>query len=928
MARATASPFEAPSRREIRRLLERRARVAEERLGHIHESLTFEQSELFSLLPLLLHINHPSLPGFNGSDTPAGIAGYEPDRNALLSARRHARSLRHQRRPQRVPPILGLYLMGSSGTLGQDRQSDFDVWICHHPDLEPAQIEALQGKARLIEERAAALSMQLHFFVLHAEGFREGQNIALSDESSGSTQHHLLLEEFYRTGLLLAGRPPLWWIVPPEHLPRYRSYCDTLLRQRFVKTNDWLDFGGLEEVRLGEFFSAAHWQLFKGIQLPYKSLLKLLLFEAFASEFPRIHWFAEQAQAIYHGEDELSAADVDPYLLMMRRIESHLKKLGQPERLRLARRAMYLKSGVRLSSSQENWKTVMVRRLCEEWGWDSGELINLDRHREWKLGEVMEERNLLMAELSRSYRLLTALAREHGPVDQLDMHELSLLGRKLFAALDRRPGKIDFVNPGLSDNLHEDEIWLRRHPDTGAWQCHLSPPEHDSAPAKAATSVTELLLWLSANGVIDQRTRFNFPPGDDASPDQEHLRILRALQQHFPPAQSLDASITAYARPAHGRQALLIANALQPIRSHPDGLLTVSQRADPLSFGSLRSNLVASIDYIHSNSWGELHVNHQAGSSGLLDVLCQHLNLFFAQAPDMRLDCYCDTPGHGAAISARLGQLSHRIQAHFQHHGLASRYVLQIGEEFHVLTHKREHFTHHPLGDRRDLLEFLGESDGDFHATEIDAADLEGDLLPLVMRLNRPGRIQVCFTIEQQGIHSLVLDTTGSLIEQWHPHAGEGHFLAHLQRFFDTLRDWHQPLRENDASPSVEYLRLYRHRDRWEVQTVQPAVTNRPEYTELILSTGPAGPWSDGFSLLSGEREFNSVELGERIYAEAAAHVLEQRRNRAPYPLYLTGVLSTGSRGEPDLSLADLLRFKARIEQRLNARAFPSNTGS
>ena len=124
----------------------------------------------------------------------------------------------------------------------------------------------------------------------------------------------------------------------PEHPHHYREYSDTLLRQRFVRAGDWLDFGGLEDARLGEFFSAAHWQLFKGIALPYKSLLKLLLFEAFASRFPEIHWYVDQSQARYHGQQEISAIDVDPYLLMMEHIETHLKKTDQQERLRLARR--------------------------------------------------------------------------------------------------------------------------------------------------------------------------------------------------------------------------------------------------------------------------------------------------------------------------------------------------------------------------------------------------------------------------------------------------------------------------------------------------------------------------------------------------------------------------------------------------------------
>lgn len=927
MGKAIPSDPEAPSRKEVRRLVQRHLKVAEQRIGYIHEALTYEQSEFLRMLPLLLHINHPSLPGFNGSDTPAGIAGYEPDRHTLLSARRHARSLKQERRPQRYPPILGLYLIGSSGTLGQDRQSDFDVWVCHDPKLKSSQREVLEEKSLALEEHAARLGMQLHFFILHAQGFREGRNNALSDESSGNTQHHLLLEEFYRTGLLLAGRPPLWWIVPPEHLHHYRDYCDTLIRQRFVRATDWLDFGGLEDVSLGEFFSAAHWQLFKGIQLPYKSLLKLLLFEAFASEFPKIHWFAEEAQARFHDTQELSAIDVDPYLLMLRRIESHLAHQQQDQRLQLARRALYLKSGVRLSTMQDNWKTRVFRQLCDEWGWDQGELINLDHRRDWKLSQVIEERNKLVGELSRGYRLLTTLAREHQVVQEIDMRELSLLGRKLFAALERRPGKIDLVNPGISDNLHQDEVWLRRDPETRVWQCYLSDPSEETPVVKSAVSIVEMLLWLSANGVIDNSTRVDMPPNDYGVPEQEHLRILRVLHQHFPAGRRYSAPLGEFAQPAHGGKALVVINALQPIQSHPDGLLTVSQRADPLSFGTRRSNLIASIDYVHDNSWGELHVSHRAGSSGLLEMLCQHLNLFFQHGQTGSLACYCDTPGHAAAISIRISQLADRVLAHFQRHGSSSRYVLQIGEEFHVIDHQRSQFVHHPIGDRCDLVDYLGEANDCFHSTEIDAAGLLGAALPVVMQRNRPGRTQVCYQVEEKGIQSFLLDTDGALIEQWHPNTRETHFLAHQQRFFETLQDWQYPPDDSNGPLTVEFLHLQQSKGEWWVQTMDAPAQTRQLHTDLILSTGPEGPWVDGFSLLSGGREFNSVELGERIYEEAAGYLVGLRQNKSsPYALYLTGVACTGIPGESSFSLVDLMRFKAKVEARLNqaAKSSPS----
>ena len=46
--------------------------------------------------------------------------------------------------------------------------------------------------------------------------------------SSGSTQHNLLLEEFYRTSILVAGRYPMWWVVPPQFEKNYDEFIQWL----------------------------------------------------------------------------------------------------------------------------------------------------------------------------------------------------------------------------------------------------------------------------------------------------------------------------------------------------------------------------------------------------------------------------------------------------------------------------------------------------------------------------------------------------------------------------------------------------------------------------------------------------------------------------------------------------------------------------
>jgi len=900
------------SRREIRRILSRHARVAEERLRRIHASVTQEQRCFLMLFPLLLHLNHPALPGYNGADAPAGIAGFEPDRESLLLARRHARSLKAERRPQRVPPILALYLIGSSGTLGQDARSDYDIWVCHHPDLDARQVALLEEKAALIEAHAASLGLEMHLFVLESEAVRDGRHSRLSDESSGNTQHLLLLEEFYRSGLLLAGRPPLWWLVPPAHLHDYRAWCDEVIGKRFIRRDEWLDFGGLARITPGEFFSAAHWQLFKGIQAPYKSLLKLLLFETYLEQFPDIRWLAEEVQARYHADAPPDADDVDPYLLMMRRIESHLAAAGQDERLTLARRAFYFKCDVRLSRPGQHWKHDILRRLTEEWGWGQGELINLDSHREWKLPTVLEERNRLVGELSHSYRLLTDLVRSQHTTEQIDTQELALLGRKLFAALERRPGKIDRINPGISDDLCEARIWLRHDAAQDIWHAYLTPPEEGAAPVRSARGVVELLTWLIANGVIERDTHLVLPRGLD--PDQGYRRLLRLLQARFPPVRNGDAPLGNFHRPAHGVRSLILANVRPGSQASVDRLV-VSQRADPLSFGATRMNLIQTLDHVYANSWGELYVDHHRGDEGVLDLLCSCQDLF-ADSDD-EPDCHCDTPGHGALIAHRLAGLIRDLREHFRRHGGQARYLVQIGEVFHVIERRRRQYCHHLVGDLEDLRDYLAEVGEVFRPTALDEAGLRDSPLPLLLRLNRPGQVQIAYQVESSGIRMYFMDASGAMLEHWLPEASEHHFLIQQQRFFESLLERQFAPGHGRESQGPIFLRIRRGEGDWQVQRSRALRPGADRCTELILSTGRRGPWQDGFSLLSEGREFSSVALGERLWTEVASYLLGLRRERGRHPFYLTGILPGDILPGDTLPLIDLVRFKLHVERRL-----------
>src|SRR5476649_357995 len=88
------------------------------RFSRAMEGLSTRQQTVLTLLPLFFHVNHPLLPGYVSGTTPAGVSNYEPDAQALTEAQRLTRSFSYKPRHGNPPrPILGLYLMGSLGTL-------------------------------------------------------------------------------------------------------------------------------------------------------------------------------------------------------------------------------------------------------------------------------------------------------------------------------------------------------------------------------------------------------------------------------------------------------------------------------------------------------------------------------------------------------------------------------------------------------------------------------------------------------------------------------------------------------------------------------------------------------------------------------------------------------------------------------------------
>ncbi|EJJ4513153.1 adenylate cyclase, partial [Salmonella enterica] len=172
--------------------------------------------QVYSLLPTLLHYHHPLMPGYLDGNVPSGICFYTPDETQrhYLNELELYRGMTPQDPPKGELPITGVYTMGSTSSVGQSCSSDLDIWVCHQSWLDGEERQLLQRKCSLLESWAASLGVEVSFFLIDENRFRHNESGSLGGEDCGSTQHILLLDEFYRTAVRLAGKRILWSMVP------------------------------------------------------------------------------------------------------------------------------------------------------------------------------------------------------------------------------------------------------------------------------------------------------------------------------------------------------------------------------------------------------------------------------------------------------------------------------------------------------------------------------------------------------------------------------------------------------------------------------------------------------------------------------------------------------------------------------------------
>jgi adenylate cyclase class 1 len=578
-----------------------------------------EHKPLFHVLPFLLHVNHPELPGYiEGENIPFGIHNYsfrDVVENALLQCFPDKRDLLSDIKPlwPRQRAIDALVLMGSIGTIAQTDTSDFDYWVCvDGKQLSETSLTKLQEKLTAIESWAdRKFGIEVHFFLSEIDNVRRNDFGIADGESAGSAQSLFLKAEFYTTNIVVAGKAPFWWLTPEKtNDQQYAALKDHLEDGGSPDLSWFMDLGNLEKLDASELFGAAIWQLSKAMDSPFKSVLKIAKLEVYLAHIEHGQPLCSLLKKHVHRGAEApgKVAVIDPYALMFDQLIEHYEKEGQPEDMLLLQQCLYLKCNCKLSQpplrgETSTFKRKIIAAYAKKWGWTKQDLYHLDNQHEWSFHERVQLSRRIHRFLLKCYRRISSqLGAEQQTMSKEDM---TVLGRRLSTFYGKKPNKIEFLRRAFDENLYCETVTVAlKHSKTGqeTWTVYATDILSKSGKISQNQKITqtssaiELIVWCVANRIIDAKTTIYLDYNATEVSELDLNDLLKHICRYFPPIK---------------------VSSLQR-----DNLLTSARITTCLAvvnFNTLRQKAsVEEVSVLYTTSWGETFLFH---GKDVLDTL-------------------------------------------------------------------------------------------------------------------------------------------------------------------------------------------------------------------------------------------------------------------------------------------------------------------
>jgi adenylate cyclase class 1 len=532
------------------------------------------------MLPWLLSQNDPAVPGYipemitsftvHGIEKDDKIRKREPDFRRMLKI---SSPLPVPAGRAGDPQILGIYTIGSIGTISQTASSDCDIWICVDPkDFGEKRFGELIEKTNLIKGWLDNhISLPVYFFICDVHDIRDSNFGSVDRESAGSTQRNTLKEEFYRTAVMIAGRIPLWWLCFETDAGADYALVLDQYRRGVLGEDDCIDLGPLESVESEEYFGAALWQFNKALTNPLKSIIKMLLLEMLLVSSKNNLLCHQFRQFILGRKNDLDL--MDPSMFTMDAVLRY-SLMKRPGEIDFIKKCFYLRYELKLHLKM-TMKEILARVMFERYPIERHDVDELNTFNEWPLQSQTEFGRKIFALLAGVYNSISRMDR--GAASSVNPHDLTIVGRKLAVCLEKKPNKISFCHKpvrsvnvsALTFTVDQQRLW--------------TVSTKGGATLLSGSDIVYCLAYLIWNGIY-QPYLVTMTPNTTSVTLQEIQSLAESIRKIFGTYDSSDIDFGHFLEPEKMVRMLIV-----------------------VSFEGHRQNKDENdLGVIYQNSWGEI----------------------------------------------------------------------------------------------------------------------------------------------------------------------------------------------------------------------------------------------------------------------------------------------------------------------------------
>ncbi len=563
-------------------------------------------------IPILLSTNYKRLPGFVDGDVPCGIAGFEPDAEAVkfLQGRFYVKDFEIRKKS---PFIQMMAVMGSVGTIAYTRNSDYDYWVCVDRRSLPAdKIERFMKKVEAVQNWAMEeADIEVHIFINDITDIKNNIFAESEEEAFGSIIGTVLKDEFFRSSIIIAGKTPFWWVLPrfvrdSEYENLYAMVPPEEREKHFV------DLGNLYEISKEDFIGPALFLIIKSLGNPFKSIIKLGLLEKylFAPDYSPLLCQKIKTNIL---RGTLDNKIIDSYILMFEEVYDYYDStMDEPALLKILRQNLYLKIDPQLSryigvKDRQGlpYKVLVMFKYVKEWEWSAKEIQLLDNFENWDYNQTMVFWNMVKKFMLLSYQKIVMQIPAMKLEEKISSSDFKLLSGKIKSHFAQEKNKIDnYIT--FKDTPHESFLYMEPSAgggdEAGEWSLIKKRKAGDDATStvvlRSEKGLVRLAAWTAINQIYDPKfSRLKVQAGHKRINQNAVADLLSSIATLFSGTMT-KLKNEHYMRPPFNMANMVIIN-----------------------FGIENAEAVQTIHHIYQTSWGESYIDEYSRADDLVSIL-------------------------------------------------------------------------------------------------------------------------------------------------------------------------------------------------------------------------------------------------------------------------------------------------------------------